>query len=179
MRSRHSRNAAGPLAGASSKAFVGQRVALASEQQAGRRSRRGRGSRAAGRRDCPPALGNRPRRSRATWSPCFIWSRSGIGNSVNRNLAPAHRCQCLESTMRIWQLHDFLRRTYSSARVNQNWIGLASFRLRRFRGTLPPASLYERVDRSTSRWRHRRRNGSEALDHPRRGNCDPRLHNYL
>jgi len=116
---------------------------------------------------------------RATCSPCFIWSRSGIGNSVNRNLAPAHRCQCLESTMRIWQLHDFLRRTYSSARVNQNWIGLASFRLRRFRGTLPPASLYERVDRSTSRWRHRRRNGSEALDHPRRGNCDPRLHNYL
>ena len=23
-------------------------------------------------------------------SSCFIWSRSGIGNSFNRNLAPAH-----------------------------------------------------------------------------------------
>jgi hypothetical protein len=60
MRSRHRRNPAGPLAGASSKAFAGQRVALAGEQQAGRRSRHGRGSRAAGRRDCPTCVGKPP-----------------------------------------------------------------------------------------------------------------------
>jgi len=32
---------------------------------------------------------NRPRRPRAACSPCFIWSRSGISNSLNCKRAPA------------------------------------------------------------------------------------------
>jgi hypothetical protein len=35
-----------------------------------------------------PALGKPPRRSRVSCLPCFIWSRSGIGNSFDRDLAP-------------------------------------------------------------------------------------------
>jgi hypothetical protein len=37
-------------------------------------------------------LANRPRRSRTTCFPCSIWSRSGIGNSFDRDLAPADGC---------------------------------------------------------------------------------------
>jgi hypothetical protein len=69
--------------------FAGQRLALAGEHSGEARlmwSRRPR-SRPAGLPDRP--LGNRPRPSRAPCSTCFIWSRSGIGNSFNRNLAPA------------------------------------------------------------------------------------------
>jgi hypothetical protein len=41
-----------------------------------------------------PALDKPPRRSRVSCFPCFIWSRSGIGNSFDRDLAPADGVPC-------------------------------------------------------------------------------------
>src|SRR5580692_1972981 len=51
------------------------------------------------RRPAESVLSGRPCRSLAPCSPCFIWSRSGIRNSFNRNLAPAHGLECI---MRLW-----------------------------------------------------------------------------
>jgi hypothetical protein len=71
--------------------FAGQHLTLAGEQQPRRAvtwSRPPRG-RPAGLPDRP--LANRPRRSRFPCFTCFIWSRSGIANSFNRNPAPARR----------------------------------------------------------------------------------------
>ena len=48
-----------------------------------------RGTAARAGRDCRPALGKPPAPVPRSCSSCFIWSRSGIGNSFNRNLAPA------------------------------------------------------------------------------------------
>jgi hypothetical protein len=63
-------------------------------QQTASRSlpRRARGGRSDGAAGPDQPLGKRPRRSRAPCSPCFIWSRSGIGNSF-RNLAPVRRAR--------------------------------------------------------------------------------------
>jgi hypothetical protein len=48
---------------------------------------------APGRRSGPP-LGKPPMPVPRSCYSCFIWSRSGIGNSFNRNLAPAHGPEC-------------------------------------------------------------------------------------
>jgi hypothetical protein len=55
----------------------------------------GHWGRAAGGRDCPSGPGQTaPLWSRAPCSPCFIRLRSGIGNSIGRNLAPAGGLEC-------------------------------------------------------------------------------------
>ena len=91
-------------------------------------SRQPRG-RPAGLPDRP--LANRPRRCRASCFPCFIWSRSGIGNSFNRNctrlrVPTPRRLQCEYGDWMIIYLSSPLRANRQQADC-ETLIGTRSF----------------------------------------------------
>src|SRR5271167_4644270 len=55
-----------------------------------------------------PTLGKPPAPVPRSCSSCFIWSRSGIGNSFNRNPHPLTDPNARECMMRLRHLHDCL-----------------------------------------------------------------------